>query len=287
MIPTSRVILGTAQLGNAYGLFAESETSEAAKSRINAALERGFTRFDTAPGYGLAETLLGETLPEDASIITKTPHLASELSTAEVEGSFRECLDKSLTALQRSDVEGLLLHTPQRLSPQIAEILQKLKGESLVQKVGVSVYTAEEIASMLTFWTPDIVQLPASLIDQRLISSGLVDTLIESGVEVHIRSVFLQGVLLSAPDALPSHLEGLKPAIRALQQEAAAQGVSPAALCLGFLHARLPSARIIVGLQSNQQLKELELALQTGASPLKSEEFSIEDPLLVNPANWS
>ena len=53
---------------------------------------------------------------------------------------------------------------------------------------------------------PDIIQAPASLLDQRLLVDGTLATLAEWGVEVHLRSIFLNGLLFLPPDRVPAQL---------------------------------------------------------------------------------
>ena len=104
----------------------------------------------------------------------------------------------------RGNVYGLLAHHADDLlvpgGRRVFEEMQRLLEEGLVRKIGVSVYSGQQIDSILELYTPDIVQLPLNLFDQRLLESGHLEKLKRRGVEIHARSVFLQGLLLIEPD---------------------------------------------------------------------------------------
>ena len=82
-----------------------------------------------------------------------------------------------------------------------------LKSEGLVKRIGVSVYDAAEIDGVLEIFRPDVVQLPLNIFDQRLIQSGHIKALQSAGIEIHARSAFLQGILLSERSALPDYFK--------------------------------------------------------------------------------
>ena len=87
---------------------------------------------------------------------------------------------------------------------RIADSLLRLKDEGLVRKIGVSVYTPEELTQILEIFTPDVVQFPCCPIDGRWLRSGLLLEMKNLGVERHVRSIFLQGLLALEQNALPS-----------------------------------------------------------------------------------
>ena len=50
----------------------------------------------------------------------------------------------------------------------------------------------------------DIIQIPFNIFDRRLLESGMIDILHDQGIEIHSRSVFLQGLLLMSEKDRPS-----------------------------------------------------------------------------------
>ena len=126
---------------------------------------------------------------------------------------------------------GLLAHDAKDLlgttGDAIWQTMEELRAEQRVVRVGASVYNGGQIDAMLQRYPIDLVQLPLSVLDQRLIQSGHLDRLAERNIEVHVRSVFLQGALLMSPDRLPPHLAGLRPCLEQISERAAVLGISP------------------------------------------------------------
>ena len=114
-------------------------------------------------------------------------------------------------------------------------MLDALRSEGLVQKIGASVYTSNEINQLLARYSIDLVQLPLNPLDQRPLQHGAIAALVERGVEIHIRSAFLQGLLLAAPETLPAGFAPLQPALQAWQREIKQRGLTPLSATLGFL----------------------------------------------------
>jgi aryl-alcohol dehydrogenase-like predicted oxidoreductase len=168
--------LGTAQFGMDYGVTnRQGQPSEAeALAWLRRAQIRGIQLLDTAPGYGTAERIVGAALRSGChfEVVTKIPALATADARASILGGLRASLDR----LETDCVDGALLHHWQdAVGPQAAAVvraLQQAKEEGLARRVGVSVYRAADIDQVLRQFTPDLVQLPISVFDQRLAASG-------------------------------------------------------------------------------------------------------------------
>ena len=137
----------------------------------------------------------------------------------------------------------------------VHEILRTARAAGQVQRIGVSLYHPQEaewlLAQELDF---DLVQLPFNVLDQRF--GPLLPALSQRGVEVHVRSAFLQGLLLRAPAALPDFfapLAGKITRLRALAQEA---GVPLAALLLLFAAFAPGASRVVVGVDTAANLRD-------------------------------
>jgi aryl-alcohol dehydrogenase-like predicted oxidoreductase len=123
-----------------------------------------------------------------------------------------------------------------------------------VARLGVSVYTPEELAAVRARFPIDIVQLPFSLLDRRFESQ--ISGLAADGVEVHLRSVFLQGVLLTPPGHLPPFLGALGKAHKAFHALLAQARLSPITAALAVA-LQTPASRAIVGCQSESEFTEI------------------------------
>jgi aryl-alcohol dehydrogenase-like predicted oxidoreductase len=287
-----KVGLGTAQFGSVYGVTnAVGQVQPAAAlAMMQFALENGIDLFDTAPAYGTAEELIGSALPVTAKIVTKT-HIARRPSfsgdgIAAVRTSFLE----SLGALRRASVYGLLIHSPDDLlrpgGDLIVELLLELRDRGAVQKVGVSVLKQEHIEHCLRRYRLDLYQIPMNYVDQRIVRSGLLKDLQDSGAEIHARSIFLQGILLAQPDDLPAYFSPWRDKLAMIRSELTAAGVAPGAAGIAFVRSRTPASYAIVGATSIAELQQLLQQSHAAGAGLRFDDFAIDDEALIDPWRW-
>ena len=198
--------LGTVQFGLPYGFTnASGQVAEAEVTDIlQYAMGSGSSTLDTASEYGTSELVLGNVGVSSFEVVTKFPaQIPAENPTSWAISS----VASSLRRLRVPNIHAMLFHRPEHVSAFDPDSLQscidELKLVGYVQKVGVSVYSPSDLHDVLQVFTPDIVQLPYNAFDQRFRTSGWLDRLSALNVDVHIRSVFLQGVLLEGLDRLP------------------------------------------------------------------------------------
>ena len=145
--PLSRLIYGTA---NAHVL--SDDAAEAAEC-LDAALEAGFTVFDTARSYGNAEGNLGAWLAgrgvrEKITLVDKGCNPGQGGSTDELTaGCIRQQITVSLQKLQTEYTDLYLLHRDDPAMPvePIVEELNALKAEGKLRHFGVSNWSISRI----------------------------------------------------------------------------------------------------------------------------------------------
>jgi len=255
--------LGTAQFGMAYGRFNRQgrPTLDGVAAILRRVGELGFGTIDTAALYGESEAVLGRALPPDHGfrIVTKTPRFGAARIDSEQAAALRAAFQSSRTKLRQERLYGLLAHDSNDLLAEgggrLLDAMLDLKRRGEVQKIGASVYTARQIEGLLARGGLDLIQAPMNVFDQRLIDSGALRAMASRGIELHLRSVFLQGLLLADPAALPPHFAAARPALEAFQQAARRAGRQPAQAALAFL-LNLPEAdTVLVGVDSLAQLE--------------------------------
>lgn len=293
-----KLALGTVQFGLPYGVAnnaGQMPESEVAKVLTYAA-ECGVQILDTAHLYGSAEEVLGRCLPRghEFRIVTKTPKFGG-LSDTSAGGSLSAAFEESCRRLRVSSLYGLLVHDANDLQGEsgaaIWAVMQDLKSNNRVNKIGSSVYSATQIDALIDLYDLDIVQVPLSIVDQRLINSGHLERLASRGVEIHVRSVFLQGALLLPAQRLPSHLAGLAPYVKKLQACSEASGLSCLELALNFACRQQYVDAVVCGVDSLMHFRQLSEALAKQYDferllPAESE-CACLDVRLVDPSKWS
>lgn len=287
----NRIGIGTVQWGLDYGVAnREGQTPADEVGRILASARAAGVRvLDSAALYGEAESVLGSHDLSGFSLVTKTSRCASaRITTADVD-TLIVTFERSLRRLRLSSVYGLLAHHAEDLlvpgGERLIEALLDLRESGKVTRIGVSVYDSAQIAALLERFTPDLVQLPLSVFDQRLIADGTLARLTSLGVEVHVRSVFLQGLLLMPPDSAPACFEPWREQLRAWHATCAANGVLPQHAALAFVCDRPEIACCLIGVQSVAQLEQSLVGLDEVPS-LDMSAFACNDTALVNPAEW-
>lgn len=286
--------LGTVQFGADYGISnkdGKTPTAEVA-AILDAATELGVRIIDTACLYGDSEDVLGRSMPSDSrfDIVTKTPQFAKqsldEADAQQVEDTFRS----SLLRLNRPSVYGLLIHRADDLFVSGGDLLMDrlltLKQSGLVSKIGVSVYSAHQIDEVLARFPIDLIQLPINALDQRLLQSGHLQKLKRAGVEIHARSIFLQGLLLMGLQDVPDYFSSVRERLESYHRFIEAQGLTPIQAALGFV-ANIPEIdQVICGVNNCQQLREICAAVQVKVRCEDYADFAVMDEAIVNPALW-
>tara|TARA_B100000674_G_scaffold191664_2_gene156116 strand:+ start:5599 stop:6477 length:879 start_codon:yes stop_codon:yes gene_type:complete len=289
MTHAPQLCLGTVQFGLPYGITNQAgQVPEVEVRRIlGCAAASGISLLDTAQAYGTAETVLGHCWPIDAP-----RRLISKLPAGAPRQSWEESLIASLQRLRAPKLDGFLLHRASDLlaadGDALLDWLEGLRDRGLVERIGVSIYEASELEG-LPLNRLQLVQLPLSVYDQRLIRDGTVDRLHDMGFAVHVRSVLLQGLLLQSPHHWPDHMS---PAFRVhhgrwlehLRQE----GLSPLAGALRFARSCEGVEAILVGVVAGQELAQvLEAWSQAEASlPEALLDWAWENESDLDPRRW-
>lgn len=288
--PFNRLALGTAQFGMNYGVANRSGqvSSDEVASILSLARTQGVDTLDTAMDYGSSELALGVNHLSDFTVITKLSALPDDV--ADVDGWVHSKMVASLERLHLGCVDGLLLHRPhQLLGPHgkaLVRALQRLKSDGLVKKIGVSIYSPNELDAVLQAGPIDIVQAPFNLIDRRLHDSGWMHKLHQAGIEIHVRSAFLQGVLLMPQSGIPSKFARWSATWNSWHDWLQANGHSAVEACLGFALSFPQISRVVVGVDSAMQFKQLLDASKTPCSATWPS-IGLDDEMLVNPAKWN
>lgn len=289
----ARFGIGAAQFGMSYGRFnTQGMPSQSDVGNILiAARNFGLSLIDTAHEYGASQSVLGLCAEEARhfAMTTKTPRLPANFTAADAQ-TLGATLRAALGTLRRASVDGLMVHnSDELLAPgggQVYEQLLALKDAGLVQKIGVSAYTGEVAEQIADRFPIDLVQLPINWLDRRLIESGALRRLNEKGIEIHARSAFLQGLLLADPATLPANFDSVRSVLTAFRDNCTQAGVSPAHAALHHLLGIPEITRIIVGVESIEQLNEL-----FGSFPppptINFAGFSCNDVRILNPVLWN
>jgi len=274
--------LGTVQFGQAYGV--SGNHGQVPREDVRAILARaaanGVHLLDTAANYGEAEAVLGELDTTAFRIVTKTTHLSKGLDVV------LERVRQSARTLRNADT--LLVHMADDLIGDKGDAfwatLQSLKSEGLFRKIGISAYVAQKPAMLAERFRPDVMQVPFSLLDQRLLIDGSLERLKALNVEIHARSIFLQGLLFL--ERLPEKLRYAEPRLASIRNRIREARSTPLAASLCFIATRPEIDVALVGVAEDRQLAEILKTLAAPPTELDWHQLAVDDELLLTPSRW-
>lgn len=287
----NRIALGTAQFGMHYGIVNRDGqvTQKEAEKILKIAWTTGMDTLDTAMLYGDSEQILGQIGISDWRTVTKLPPVPKDCPS--LPNWVERTVEESLNRLKISYLYGLLLHRSDELlgvqGASLYSTLQYLKVRGLVKKIGVSIYRPEELDALMPRFSFDLIQVPLNILDRRMITSGWLIRMHKEDVEVHARSIFLQGLLLMEHDARPKPFKRWQPLWNIWRQWLQDTQISPLQACVGFALEQTDIDRVIVGVDNIRHLEEILSAAKMHIPIVPPTGITCEDPDLINPSRWS
>lgn len=286
---TSKLALGTVQFGLDYGISNTSGKVDASQvaAILASCYRHGIHTLDTAAAYGDSENILGQELakyPDYFRVVSKTrPGTLANQILAD--------FYKSLSNLGLTKLGVYLVHdfSSFEKDPDMYEQLLHLQRAGLIEKVGFSLYYPAQLEHLLEKKVAlQVVQIPFSIFDQRF--AYLLPELASLGVEVHVRSVFLQGLFFRSPESLPDYFMPLLPNLQALNRIRYLAEISLTSLLLGFVHLVPGISQIVIGVTSESELKQ-DLAYLGDLEQVKPymkdlTNLAVPQEELLLPFNW-
>jgi len=285
----TKLALGTAQIGMPYGInnvrgrIPKAEAFEILKK----AFEVGIDTIDTAPLYGDSEKILGDFARSCGCRKFKIISKLSKCKSSQAEEIFQKTLDD----LGTKRIDGYLIHDFEsyKNDKKIWETLSGLRKTGKVEKIGFSLYYPHELDYLMSDCPGiDIVQIPFSVFDQRF--EQYLPILKAMKIEIHARSVFLQGLVFKDADTIDDYFEKAKSKIKRLNHLSHETGKSILSLCIGFVISNKFIDKVVIGIDSLEHLIELTTAGLKGVACDKDiramSGLRIDDEDIVIPSKW-
>ena len=287
-----RIAVGTAQFGMKYGVANSLDRVSDAEAQkiLCCARECGVKTLDTAASYGVSEECLGRVGVNEWEIVSKIPAIPKMADKRGLHIWFNETLQKSLAKLRVNSLYGLLVHEASDLNGPLSDALyaqmKSAKDNEITRKIGVSVYHPQELDDLIDRYPIDLVQLPFNVLDQRFAESGWLERLQRADIEVHSRSVYLQGLLLMSAEARPKKCLRWPKLWQQWDGWINESGLSPLATCLSAVLKQKMIDRVIIGFDNLDQFEKLrETKIPPEISLPVFSDFATEE--LINPSKWN
>lgn len=283
-----------AKLGLGSGQFVLDQTSVRGRPAVaevrdilSVAARSGLSMFDVAGRSPQGEATIGEAMPKPlpfrVSISTIRADRGPDMVEAEIHAALRrlgvtqaDCIFVP-SAAELFGPHGLALWTR----------LQQLRDAGVCRRIGMAVFASDDPVGLARRFRPDVIQAPASLLDQRLLIDGTLATLAGMGIEVQLRSIFLNALIFLPPDRAPNHLKAAASRISRARRLIAEGRSDPLQACLGFALSRPEASTVLVGVTSAAELQAVVAAAASPPPDLDWDEMAIDDPVALDPRQWA
>jgi len=284
-----RLAIGTAQFGSDYGVAGGLKVlPDEARRIIQLSYEYRIDMIDTAILYGDCENILGDIGVSKLRVVTKLPPLPSDPKN--IAEWVLKCVQGSLSRLRIPKLHGVLLHRPRDLlglfGQELYSGLRDCSEQGLVEKIGISITDPMELDLIFNRYPVNLVQTPFNVFDCRIESSGWLDRLHDSEIELHVRSVFLQGLLLMEKEHRPKKFNRWNKLWGKWHCWIEENQTSALNACLSFAMSRAQIDRVIVGVNGIDNFRDILESLDC-EGPIPPTAFGIQDVDLVNPSRWN
>ena len=286
--------IGTAQFGMDYGVTNKSgiPLKNEIKKILYFAKKNNISFIDTASLYGNSEKIIGSCMEEKNyfKIITKTLKFENKVIKNTDTILLKDTFHDSLKKLKLRNIFGLLVHRPKDLLKENGELLYlemlRLKEQKLVQKIGISSYCKSEVNEIIKRFKIDLVQIPINIFNQEMLKNNFLKKLKSMNIEIHARTIFLQGVFFENYTSGIKSLRKLDPYLNKLKLVLKKKNISVAEAALSFVDQIKEIDVGIIGVLDTLQLQEVMLLNRKKRKVNFLKKFSIKNKSLTNPAEW-
>lgn len=289
MRETTKIFVGSANFDTNYGsIFKQNTlTKKSVKNILHKVAETPNLLLDTAKSYKNTLHLIGRYVPKKLNQKIMTKIFISENDNYY---SIINLVKESLESVRQEIFFSVLVHNADIFRANNADesiaALEDCQKQGLTQNIGVSCYEACEITSISSNYDSlTDFQIPENVIDQRNFVSKDFDSLKASNKSIYVRSIFLQGSLLSDPSNLPKFLLPELQIFHSFEEICKTYNISKLKGCLDYVRSISWKSGLIVGVQSEAQLDEILIEL---ANPTRIKIFT--NPALVSslvdPRTW-
>lgn len=274
-----QIILGSAQFGNKYGfdnkLCSFNETNKILKT----ASKLGVKEIDTALAYKNLYKLSNYDLKSFKIILKVNIQKFNK-------NEFHKNILK-ISGKIKNKINTILIHnqnfTKLENSEKIFKELLNLKKKKLFSKIGISIYDVELIPSIIKKFKLDIIQVPFNFFDRRINKKKILSILKKNKVKIHVRSIFLQGLLLK--HKTPQKFSKFRKELKLFNNFVKKNKISKFNACLNFIFSYHFYEKVVVGVNSKKELEQI-LNFKKNKNLIFPNLKKIDSKELIDPRKW-
>jgi len=285
-----KIILGSANFNQKYGIKKNLIKKKEIKKLLSFALKNKINTIDTSPNYKYSEKIIGELGKSRFKIISKIPKLPKNIKKEDIEKWIKKKATTSIKNLKIRKLEYLLLQDANSLLSKNGNIIYKsiknIKTNGFTKKIGISIYDFNTLENILKNFNFDLIQVPFNILDQRLIKNGWINKIKRKKIKIHVRSIFLQGVLLLHNNNLPLRLQNLKKKWIIWEKWLIKNKHTSLQACLSFVFNQSKVNGVVMGYDNKDQLDQILKQKQIRKKFIVPK-FNIPNRKLIDPREWN
>lgn len=285
----NKLCFGTANFVKNYGINkSEGYNQKKVKIILNLLKQNKIKYIDTAINYKNVERKIGKFNLNFFEIYTKIPEIPKKIKNIDL--WIHNQITLSLKKTNKFFFEGVFLHNPEDLlknkNKQIFNTLETLKKQKKIKKIGVSVYDLKTLKRIIKEFKIDIIQIPYNLFDRGQKKKELLNILKKNKIEIHARSIFLQGVLLMDSNKLPQRLKKWKNKFIQLENWCMKNKVSKIQACLNAVLENKIFNKVLISVENEKQLFQLLNAINKRNKKNYPKNLQTNEKKLIDPRLW-
>lgn len=286
----NKIILGSANFDQIYGVKKNFIKKSEVKRLFQIAAKNRIKTIDTSPLYKNSEKLIGLLNKKRFKIVSKIPKKPKNIKKQNIKKWVKKNVMISLKNLKIKKFECLLLHDANSLlgfyGDEIYESIKNMKINGFTNKIGISIYDFSTLEKIIQKFKFDIIQAPINILDRRLIEKGWLKKLKKKKIEVHARSIFLQGMLLLKRNQLPHEVKKFNKDWIKWEKWLEKNELNPLDACLSYILNQKKLDGIVIGTNSKQQLKEI-LKIKKIKKNISTIGLTVSNKNIKDPRKWT
>ena len=279
----TNIIIGSANFGKKYGELQSKIAEKEVRKLCSYAIKKKFYFIDTATSYKSSESIIKKLSKKFGLLIKILPNekwINYEICERKIKIIKKRFNNKKIDTVMFHDEKFL----KNKYAPEIFKNLKKLKKNRFFKNIGLSIYNFDKLDDIFTKFKFDVIQCPFNVFDQRLISSGAYKRMKARGIKVHVRSIFLQGLLLKEKLLKKKKFKLLNQKIFLLKKFSKENNINVLDVCLSFVTS-YKIDKYVIGFENLKNFKEVIFFRKIRRIDFKK--FSLSKNKLIDPRKWN
>ena len=277
-----KLVIGTANFSQDYGVNETKIKKGEINKIINLAKDNNIYKIDTAKSY-IKNKFNFVNIDKKFQFFTKvSPDIkwvSLDYCKKKINTHFRIFSENKVDVLFFHDIK--ILYTKD--GKKIFKNFEILKKKNFFQKIGLSIYDPDCLKFINTNYNFDVIQCPYNVLDNRIITSGWYEKLKHQKKEIHIRSIFLQGLLVNQLVYKKNFFIKWKNFFNDWFNYLKTENINPIDYCLSDI-LNYEFDQIIIGINNSYNLKKILNFKKINKNKMIN--LNINDKKLIDPRKW-